>query len=161
MLHFFLLFILTVSIFSIFLYKNIYIKTATMAVVMALGILTNGVLSSFFGSSFKTAGKILVIIDLFLWISFFISIVMTLFTKKFIEIHCKQPLNRFGIGTWIAGTSICGILLVEQLTKWAFLSKTISFFCFGLWSFYIGLCLATFYEIYKSNLSKMYKVVCF
>ncbi len=154
MLQFFLFICLSVSIVSIFLYKRIYIKTSSMAVVMAIGILTHGVFFNFFGSTFEIGRQILGIIDLSLWLSFFCSIVMTLFTKKFIDIHYKHPINRFGIGTWVAGTSICGIILTEQLNQWALLFKIIFFMDLGLWCIYIGICIVAFYEINKTNLSQ-------
>jgi hypothetical protein len=127
-----------------------------MAVVMALGIITQGVLLNFFGPHFfhGVFGKVLTIIDLALWSSFSFSFLMSFFSKKFREIHYFRPINRFGMGTWVAGTSICGILIFKQFNEWVLIAKFISYFNVGLWSIYISLCLKAFYEIYRKKLSK-------
>jgi hypothetical protein len=156
-LEFLLLYIVLASSAMLFIFlKKIYVSTAAMAVVMSLGITTEGVLLNFFGTHFfySTAGRILSIFDLALWSSFIFSFVLSYFNKKFNEIHYANPINRFGIGTWVAGTSICGILLDKQFNEWAFIVKIILDFNLGLWAFYIWICLRTLSDLFHKGLIK-------
>lgn len=156
MVYFFIFILLCIGIIAFLVYNKIYIHTSTMAVVMALGIITQGVLLNFFGKHFfhGVFGKILTVIDLSLWSSFSVSFLMSFFNKKFSEIHYFRPINRFGIGTWVAGTSICGILIFKQFHEWVLLSIGISYFNFGLWIAYIALCIKAFYDIHGKRLTK-------
>ncbi|WP_019394706.1 hypothetical protein [Priestia filamentosa] len=156
MLYFILLIILSALMTSFMIMKEVYIKTSTMAIVMALGIITEGALSNYFGSKFFTLGygKVISIIIFSLWISFFISILTSLFHYKFIEKHYNDPLNRFGMGTWIAGTSISGILLAKHFTDLLFIAKILSLFNSGLWTMYIFVCIKTLLTAQRAQLLK-------
>jgi len=128
-----------------------------MAIVMALGIITQGVLLNFFGFRFFNGilGEVLCIINLGLWSSFIVSFFLTLIDKKFIEIHFSNPLNRFGIGTWVASTSICGILIYKQFNG-NILAQVISYFNLLLWFLYIIISIYTYLEIHtKKHLKKV------
>lgn len=102
-----------VCIILFFTFKRLYIRTSTMAMVMAIGIVTQGVLLNYFGIQFfqHIFGKILSIINLSLWFAFILSLIIASLDGKFKDIHYTNRINRFGIGTWVAGTSISGILL--------------------------------------------------
>ncbi|TDK59779.1 hypothetical protein E2K98_17795 [Bacillus salipaludis] len=151
-LYFFIFILLCASLIAFFLLKKIYVPTSTMAAVMSLGIITQGVLSNFFG--IHSLEKILSVINFALWSSFSFSILMTFFNKKFREIHYSNPINRFGIGTWVAGTSICTILIAKQFTEWALIAKIISYFNFCLWFFYVLICIQAFFELNSKRLSE-------
>lgn len=118
-----------------------------MAIVMAFGILTEGVIFNFFGRSFYYGiyGKILSIIVISLWLSFVFSLFMSYFNKIFKELHFKNPINRFGIGTWVAGTSICGIIIFQQFSEWAFFTRILLYVNIVLWIAYIGISVRGFY----------------
>lgn len=152
LLYFFLTFC---SIMFIFL-KKIFVSTAAMASVMSIGITTQGALFNFFGPGFfySLGGKILSIFDLSLWSSFAFSFLMAMFNKKFKELHYVNPINRFGIGTWVAGTSICGILLHKQFSDWDLVIKFILCMNVGLWVFYISICLRALVEVFKRSLTE-------
>jgi ABC-type thiamin/hydroxymethylpyrimidine transport system permease subunit len=64
-------------------------------------------------------------LDLALWLSFLFSFIMTIFKGEFKNIHYANPINRFGIGTWVAGTSICGIIVFKQFGA-SYLVKTLA-----------------------------------
>lgn len=132
--------------------NKMLIKTSTMAAVMAIGILSQGVISNYFGANqIGVYGKVLSIINLALWMAFASSFLLSTLHKKFREIHFNNPINRFGMGTWIAGTSICGILIHRQFLEWNIISKLLLVINFIFWIFYIvGSCFS-FYTIYKSN----------
>lgn len=155
-LYFSLFIVFSVCMVGFLFLNKIYIHTSTMAVVMALGIITQGVLLNFFGPHFfhGVFGKILTILDLALWCSFSFSFLMAFFNKRFREIHYYRPIKRFGMGTWVAGTSICGILIYKQFYEFVLIAKLISYFNLGLWLIYIALCVKAFYDIYRGKLTK-------
>ncbi|WP_246277213.1 hypothetical protein [Neobacillus endophyticus] len=127
-----------------------------MAIVMALGIMTQGVLLNFFGFRrfFGIVGEFLSIMILALWGLFSFSFLLSYFNKKFKTIHYEHPINRFGIGTWVAGTSICGILIYKQFMEWAFISQILLSVNILLWVIYIGGSVRAFYELNQNLLSK-------
>lgn len=131
-------------------FTNLYVKTSTLAAVMAFGILTRGVLSNYFETGFDVYGEILVMINITLWLSFLFSLGMAIREGKFKELHLKNPINRFGIGTWVAASSICGILLYI-FNDWFVPAMLISLVNFGLWLFYIVVSIFAFYEIHKNE----------
>jgi hypothetical protein len=135
-------------------FKKIYVSTAAMAVVMSLGITTQGVLLNFFGSRFfySIPGRFLSIVDLSLWSSFIFSFLLACLNKKFKELHYSNPINRFGIGTWVAGTSICGILLDKQFSEWVLFVKILLGLNVGLWAFYIWVSLRALAVLFKKSL---------
>ncbi|XIH33117.1 hypothetical protein C1N70_12630 [Cytobacillus firmus] len=128
--------------------KKVNIHTAAMAAVMALGIVTQGVLLNFFGLSFflGSFGKILSIADLALWMAILVSIGMTIYRGEFKKLHYTNPINRFGIGTWVAGTSICGIMFFKQFGAGAE-AQALAILNAGLWIIYIWISLIGFKEL--------------
>jgi hypothetical protein len=150
---YFLIFILLGSCFIAFmLFKKINVHTSTMAAVMSLGIITQGVLFNFFGMN--SYEKILTVINLALWGSFSFSFFMTLFKKRFRELHYSNPINRFGIGTWVAGTSICTILIAKQFIEWSFIARILAGLNFGLWFIYIVISIRAFFDLKHKRLTK-------
>ncbi len=156
LIYIILLCILSISIVLFFSFNKIYIKTSAMAVVMALGIVTEGALLSFFGMHFFRGiyGKLLSTFNLSLWTSFIFSLSMTCFKGKFKELHYSHPINRFGIGTWVAGTSICGIIIYKEFPQWGAVSEVLTFLNAGLWAVYLGLCMRSFYVLSHSSLKE-------
>lgn len=154
--YFLILIVLSVSGSFFIFTKKIYLHTSTMAVVMALGIITQGVLLNFFGTRFFNGivGEGLCVIIFALWCSFSFSFLLSYFNKKFKSVHYSHPINRFGIGTWVAGTSICGILIDKQFIEWSFISQILLFFNIFLWIIYIGGSVRAFYELHQNCLAK-------
>ena len=134
-------------------FHKIYIKTSTMAAVMSLGIIAQGVLFNYFGNQFSQGflGKFLSIINLSLWLAFVISFFMAFFGGKFKEIHYSNQINRFAMGTWIAGTSICGILLHVEFNQLVFIPRFITVINVVLWVIYIGISSKTLIEIIRTK----------
>lgn len=124
-----------------------------MAVVMAIGIVTQGVLLNYFGIHFfqHIFGKILSIINLSLWSAFIFSFFIASLDGKFKSIHYANVINRFGIGTWVAGTSISGILFYKQFSHWGFISVIIAFINIILWIIYIWISVKTLIEISRTK----------
>ncbi|MCM3569276.1 hypothetical protein [Neobacillus mesonae] len=120
---------------------------------MAIGIFIQGVLLNYLGSSFfqHNLGKILSIINLSLWFAFILSFFITCLDGKFKDEHYSNPINRFGMGTWVAGTSISGVLFFKQFSQWGIISEIIAFINIILWGIYIAISLKTFVEIFQTK----------
>ncbi|WP_286148291.1 hypothetical protein [Paenibacillus sp. FSL R5-0490] len=148
MLYFLLLGFLFIGAVLFIILKKININTAAMAAVMAFGIVTQGVLLNYFGMPFflGSFGKILSIADLALWLAFLVSIGMTIFKGEFKKLHYVNPINRFGIGTWVAGTSICGIMFFRQFGAGAE-AQALAILNAGLWAVYIWISIRGFKEL--------------
>jgi hypothetical protein len=153
--YFYLYIFFTFSIILFIFLKKIYVSTGAMAVVMSLGITTQGVLLNFFGNRFfySIPGRFISIVDLALWSSFIFSFLLACLNKKFKELHYSNPINRFGIGTWVAGTSICGILLDKQFNEWVMFVKILLSLNVGLWAFYIWVSLGALTALFKKGLT--------
>lgn len=136
--------------------NRVYIRTSTMAAVMSLGIFIQGVLLNYFGTQFFQGiyGKTLCIIVLTLWFSFILSIFLAYLDGKFKEIHYSNLINRFGMGTWVAGTSICWILFHKQFSQLGFISEIMVFINVVFWIIYIGISLKTLFELPRTKLFK-------
>lgn len=135
--------------------RRILIQTSTMAVCMALGILTQGVLLHFLGTSFiKTSvAHLLLAFILALWISYWFSILSSIILGKWKELHYFNPINRFGIGTWVAATSISGILIAKHFPQIEFIAQALAFLNAALWLFYIVISVNALIMIKKTGLT--------
>ncbi|MCM3587417.1 hypothetical protein M3182_16895 [Mesobacillus maritimus] len=144
---------LSICFILIILYFNIYIKTSTMAVIMALGIMTQGVISNFFRSSFTQSilFHYSICIILALWIAFFFSLWRSLFKAKFTSLHYLTIMNRFGIGTWVAASSICGVLINRHVSQWEQAAIVIATLNFSLWLGYMVVSTMSLYQIYRTK----------
>lgn len=152
-LYLYILIFLFAFIILFFTFKKIYIRTSTMAVVMSIGIFTQGVLLNYFGTQIfqHSFGKILSIINLSLWFAIICSFLITCLDGKFKALHYTNQINRFGIGTWVAGTSINGILFYKQFIQLGIFSEIIAFINMVLWAAYIVICIKTFGEIVRTK----------
>ncbi|WNB92135.1 hypothetical protein [Bacillus sp. NEB1478] len=160
--YLFLLIILSVCLVIFITLKKIHVKTSSMAAVMSLGIMIQGVLLNYFGKPFflSVFGKLLSIINLALWLAFILSFFMVYAGGKFKELHYSDRINRFGIGTWIAGTSISTILIYKQFNHLSFIPQIITYVDIGMWVVYMCFCLYTFIEIFRTKLfSKVHGIL--
>lgn len=156
MVYMMFLILLSICLTSFLILKKITVKTSTMAIVMAMGITTQGPLTNYFGSAFFLMGygKFISVIVFSLWISFLLSFLVSLFKKTFKENHYLDPINRFGIGTWVAGTSICGILLDKHFHDFIIVSKVLTFSNLCLWIIYIAISIKTLIHFQNEQLIK-------
>jgi hypothetical protein len=135
--------------------QRIVVKTSTMAAVMAFGIMTQGVLINYFGTGIISGvGKLLCILNLSLWFAFLFSFITTVRDRQFRMIHYNNPLNRFGIGTWVAGTSVCSILVIRHFPELSVFVKCITFLNLALWFTYIVISVFALKEIARSQMTK-------
>lgn len=136
MINFIILVILTSSLLLLIHKKN-PLKTSTLAIVMALGIFTQGVLPHLDPGFQKICGFLTVFI-LSIWLTFLIDSIHSIRRGQFLYSHFKDPINRFGIGTWVAGTSICGLLINHFYPTLVVLSQILFFINLCLWIFFIS-----------------------
>jgi hypothetical protein len=126
-----------------------------MAAVMALGIFSHGVLINSAGDPFIVEYiRVIDFINLTLWITFVLSIMKSILDRKFLECHYTSQLNRFGLGTWIAGTSVVGIMVYDQFSTLPFLAEMIAYGNSLFWLVYIVICLKTLKECMRLKLYK-------
>lgn len=156
MLYFILLVvILSIMIVYITITKS-HVKTSSFAAVMAFGIFIEGVILQQPDSHFNhsTMIKVLAFSVISLWITLFVFLIQSGINRRFTELHLNNPINRFGIGTWVAGTSICGILTSHLFPELRTVSELIAYINHVLWLSYVLLCLKTFIELMKTKLYK-------
>lgn len=125
--------------------------TAAGAIVMACGIFINGPMRNihFIGGY---QGEVAAIMLFLLWIFIGASFVNSIFQKSFSDKHLKIPIKRFAIGTWVAGTSVCGIAIYQRVT-WLTTFAGLLFFANAiLWVYYIRICVISYGKIFKDNL---------
>lgn len=104
----FVLIALAAVINLVFYRKKINLNTGFMAVVMTLGIINFGVLHLSVNHSFITI--VFYYVTFIIWVTFWMNILAALSNHSFAERHIRSEINRFTIGTWIAGTSIFIVL---------------------------------------------------
>lgn len=150
MLYLSLLLCICITVFYFFYRRKIYIKTSSMAIIMAIGISIQGVSSSFIDFN-TTLENVFIVILLSIWFSFLFSFIMSIFTNKFIDIHYKNFINRFGMGTWVAGTSVCGILIYTHFSELSYLSHIILYLNICLWFLYILISLRTLFQLVRNQ----------
>jgi hypothetical protein len=80
------------------------IPTASAASVMALAIFTQGVLVHFAGKG-STGAQIAAGLTLLLWLCLLAAYLGSVRDRSFQSRHWNDPVGRFAIGTWVAGTS--------------------------------------------------------
>lgn len=123
-------------VIRIFFMKNISSPTGSGAIVMAGGIFINGAIVHFpllnteLGRSFAV---ILFVFFLFIASSYLVDAVQ----KRAFKIHFADRVGCFAVGTWIAGTSVCGVALCQRLPGWKPLIQVLVIGNIGLWLYLV------------------------
>lgn len=120
---------------KVFFLKNISSPTASGAIVMANGIFINGAIVEFpfLDGLAKSFVLILFLLLLFIAASYLADVVR----DRAFEAHFAHPVGRFAVGTWIAGTSVCGVALCLRLPDW---KPLVQFMVIGnlcLWLYFV------------------------
>jgi hypothetical protein len=156
---YFYVIVLTATLTYFFYKQKIYIQTSSFTIVMAFGIFAEGVFHHYLGLDFflGAPGRILSTMIIAIWLSFLGSILMTVKDRSFNRRHVDRPLNRFGIGTWIASTSICGIIIDEQFNP-LYIPELIVIANFLLWISYMAVSIQAFRNL-GTNITKVHGVI--
>lgn len=93
--------------------RKIYAATNAFSIVMSLGIFATFALTRLPGYSLNI-GKIITFEIIIVWLFLAGSIIKS-FAKRHSKIHTKDVLQRFKIGTWVAGSGVLTSLLTHTL----------------------------------------------
>lgn len=138
------------SLIRLLFMKNIPSPTGSGAIVMGIGIFINGAIIHFSSLNNEIARPLsLVLFVLFLFIAG--SYVMDAVKGRFFKIHFANPLGSFAVGTWIAGTSVCGIALCQRLPDWKPLVQILAIGNIGLWLFFVTRAVRNFFQFFVTE----------
>jgi len=129
-----------------------YVPTASGAIVMSLGIFLNGAVAAFpllnRSANLLSGGLFLV----WLWIA--VLLAKPALARRFGAAHVQHPLQSFAIGTWVAGTSVCAVVILKKLPEWEWIAAFLVAVGFALWLFYLGVCARNFHAIFSTELKR-------
>ena len=161
-MRFLLILCVIACVISAIMYKKkITVPPSAMAIVMALGILTKGVLPHLLAHHTPFLFLLTLIASLCcgLWVSFFISFIIQGKSKSFRLLFIENHNERFSVGTWVAGTSICSLLLAQHPSLVRF-SDVIFYINSALWLIYILVSGKTWIELIKwKRWSKVHGII--
>ena len=130
--------------------KKIPSPTGSGAIVMGIGIFINGALVHFSLISKEFAGPLTLI--LFLLLLFIAgSYIMDMMKGRIFKMHFANPLGSFAVGTWIAGTSVCGIALCQRLPEWKLLVQILVIGNISLWFYFVYRAAGNFFQFFTSE----------
>jgi hypothetical protein len=130
--------------------KDISSPTSSGAIVMAIGIFINGAIVHYPSLNTELARSFaLILFLLFLFIAY--SYIVDSLRGKFFSLHFENHVGIFAVGTWIAGTSVCGIALCQRLPDWKPLVQILVIGNIGLWSYYIYRAVGSFLYFFSAG----------
>jgi hypothetical protein len=129
----------------ILFFRNIASPTPSGAIVMAIGIFINGAIMAFSTLDALARSFTLVLLVLFLFI--LASYVLDLIRGRVYTAHFADTVGRFAVGTWIAGTSVCGVALCQRLPEWKPLVQVMVVGNIGLWLYFVFRALQSFLQL--------------
>ena len=130
--------------------KKISSPTGSGAIVMAIGIFINGAIVhySFLNKEFtRSLAVILFILFLFIAGSFILDAVR----RKIYTVHFADHVGCFAVGTWIAGTSVCGIALCRLLPDWKPFVQVLVIGNIGLWFYFMTRAVVSFCQFFSTE----------
>lgn len=145
-----------IIIFAVFLFTKIKLlkhlpsDTASGAIVMGLGIFIVGPIRNI--PRLNNLGEIFAVMLFTLWVFILSSFINSLLKGSFRESHLSNPVKSFAVGTWVAGTSVCGVVIYQRLPLLAPLIRVLFFVNFALWLFYLFIVVVNYREIIKNSL---------
>jgi hypothetical protein len=138
--------------------KRIASPTGSGAIVMAIGIFINGAIGHFSSLNHDFAQVLTIGLFLgFLFIAF--SYAADAWKKRIFVAHFENHLGRFAVGTWIAGTSVCGVALCQRLPDWRPLVQFVVIGNIALWLYFVTKVLGSFLEFARGAWRKVHGVL--
>lgn len=124
--------------------------TGSGAIVMAIGIFINGAIGQFpFLNNELARSFTLILFILFLLIA--VSYIADVWQGKFFRLHFADPVGCFAVGTWIAGTSVCGVALSQRLPDWKPLVQVMVIGNIGLWLYFVYRIMLSFIQFFDND----------
>lgn len=111
-------------------------STSAGAIVMACGIFINGAIVRFPFLDHRLA-RGLALLVLAVWALIAWEYVKSLVEGTLAERHLSDPVGVFAVGTWVAGTSVCGVALSHRLPDWVPFFRVLLGLNIVLWGFYL------------------------
>jgi hypothetical protein len=134
----------------LFFMKNIPSPTGSGAIVMGIGIFINGAIVHFPLLNKEFARPLTLI--LFLLLVFIAgSYLMEVTRGKIFQMHFANPIGSFAVGTWIAGTSVCGIALSQRLPEWRPLVQLLVIGNIVLWLYFVYRAVKNFCQLFTTQ----------
>ena len=124
--------------------------TGSGAIVMAIGIFINGALVHFplLNTGYaRSLAMLLFILLLFIVASYVRDAVQ----GRAFTIHFAHPVTSFAVGTWIAGTSVCGVTLCQRLPEWRPLVQVLVIGNIGLWLYFVSRMVRNFIQLFATG----------
>lgn len=148
---FYLFILVLVSTFIHHFYKkNAHCQAAMGSIVMALGIITFDVLPQF--QWMPHLIRQLMVMEILIIALYLVCF----FVQRAIEIQFNifttNAVNQFGIGTWIAGSSILVILFLQQYPYWHIVIWSFSFCALFFWPIYLIISFRNLWHIFSKKI---------
>ena len=144
------LFAVLFLVIRIFFMKNISSPTGSGGIVMAGGIFINGALVHFpFLNTELSRSFAVILFVFFLFIAS--SYIVDVAQKRAFKIHFADYVGCFAVGTWIAGTSVCGIALCQRLPGWKPLVQVLVIGNIGLWLYLVYRAVGNFLHFFSTE----------
>lgn len=129
--------------------KDMPSPTASGAIVMAIGIFINGAIGAF--PILNNLARSLTLILLLLFVFIAASYLSDLVKGRAFGTHFANPIGRFAVGTWIAGTSVCGVALCQRLPEWKPLVQVMVLGNIGLWLYFAYQAMGSFLQFFRDE----------
>lgn len=116
---------------------------------MAIGIFINGAIVAFplLDNLARSFTLILFVLLLFIAASYLADLVQ----GRAYGTHFANPIGRFAVGTWIAGTSVCGVALCQRLPEWKPLVQVMVLGNLGLWLYFAYQAMGSFFQFFHDE----------
>lgn len=123
--------------------------TGSGAIVMGMGIFLYGAMEKI--PWLTHFGKIFAAVLFATWLFIFASFVADVFHGTFKKRHLDDPVGIFGIGTWVAATSVLGNVLSIYFMEWMVFLRILAVLNAFLWLFYLFLFLRSYHAVFRTE----------
>jgi len=124
-------------------------STLSGSIVMAIGIFSLDTLQQLpFVNPFISQ---LISVELFVIWLYLVQFYINSYLSGSFNTYIKSLSNQFGIGTWVAGCSVLGILLITEMPSWYIIIWTVALLAFVIWLFYLKIILVNLMRIVKKQ----------
>ena len=124
------------------------IDVASGAIIMAIGIFLLGAIHQF--SYIEQLFNLLLVILLIVWIIIMILFIRSIFNVDFLRELWNQPIKSFGLGTWVAATSVMTILTHQHFPNFIGFQFVLYLNCIA-WSLFLIFSCLQFKRIIRSR----------
>lgn len=130
-----------------------YAATNSMSLVMAIGIFASFALTRLPAHSLLI-GKLIMVGLFAIWLIIMWSYLGSILRGLFYRLHYKPILNRFAIGTWVAGTAVLADLTVRLLPDMIWVGRSLALTALVLYIPYIIVAILGYGELWRNPLKQ-------